>query len=233
MIKLIKGATVYSPKYEGVKDILVCGIQIASINENIELKSSNVDIKVIDGKDKIVFPGFIDSHVHILGGGGEGGFKTRTPEIQLSTIINAGVTSIVGCLGTDGVARNLKSLVAKAKTLIEEGVSCYIYTGSYDIPAKTIYGDVKEDIMLIEEIIGVGEVAISDHRSSAPTKYELAKLAAEARVGGMLAGKSGITNVHLGDSEHRLNMLFDIVDEFDIPIYQFLPTHINQYMEDV
>ncbi len=228
MIKLIKGAKVYSPTYEGIKDILICGDKIASIEEHIDVNITNVEVKIIDGKDKIVFPGFIDSHVHILGGGGEGSFKTRTPEIQLSTIVRAGVTSIVGCLGTDGVARSLKSLVAKAKALKEEGVSCYVYTGSYDIPLRTIYGEIKEDLMLIEEIIGVGEVAISDHRASAPTKYELAKIAAQARVGGMLAGKSGITNIHLGDSMNKLDMLFEIVKEFDIPIYQFLPTHINR-----
>ncbi len=228
MIKLIKSAKVYSPTYEGIKDILICGDKIASIEEHIDVNITNVEVKIIDGKDKIVFPGFIDSHVHILGGGGEGSFKTRTPEIQLSTIVRAGVTSIVGCLGTDGVARSLKSLVAKAKALKEEGVSCYVYTGSYDIPLRTIYGEIKEDLMLIEEIIGVGEVAISDHRASAPTKYELAKIAAQARVGGMLAGKSGITNIHLGDSMNKLDMLFEIVKEFDIPIYQFLPTHINR-----
>lgn len=226
MIKLIKNATIYAPDYNGIKDILISRDKIACIKDDINIEG--LDIDIIDGNDKIAFPGFIDSHVHILGGGGEGGFKTRTPEIKLSTIVKAGVTTIVGCLGTDGIARDLKSLVAKAKSLKEEGISCYIYTGSYDIPVRTVYGNIKEDIMLIEEIIGVGEVAISDHRSSAPTKYELAKLAAEARVGGLLSGKSGITNIHIGDSKHNLNMIFDIIEEFDIPIYQFLPTHINR-----
>lgn len=48
-----------------------------------------------------MLPGFIDSHVHILEGGGEGSFKTRAPEIQLSDLLLGEVTTVVGCLGTD------------------------------------------------------------------------------------------------------------------------------------
>lgn len=226
MIKLIKNGEVFSPKYIGKKDILICDGRIAAISENISIDSNIPVVATIDAKNKYIFPGFIDCHVHILGGGGEGGYSTRTPEIRLTTLTSSGVTTVVGCLGTDGVCRSLKSLIAKAKGLKEEGVSTYLYTGSYDIPVRTLTGSIKEDIMLIEEFIGIGEVAVSDHRSSSPTYEELKRCVAEARVGGMLSGKAGIVNIHMGDGKSGLSMINDIVDNTDIPINQFLPTHM-------
>lgn len=231
MIKIIKGGQVYSPKNEGKKDILICNDKIAAIKESIDITSEEVNIEIIDGNGKLIFPGFIDSHVHILGGGGEGSFRTRTPELELNTVIEAGVTTLVGCLGTDGVARSLKSLIAKAKALKEDGITCYAYVGSYEVPVRTLMGDIKEDIMMIEEFIGVGEVAISDHRSTNPTKEELDKIAANARVAGMLSGKCGIVNVHLGDSSEKLELIYKVVNGSPIPITQFLPTHINRNEE--
>ena len=47
--------------------------------------------------------------------GGEGGFSTRTPEATLSSITTAGVTTVVGCLGTDGTARDMLSSAGKGK----------------------------------------------------------------------------------------------------------------------
>lgn len=231
MIKIVKGGQVYSPKYEGQKDILICNDKIAAIKDSIEITSGDIDIEVIDGSEKLVFPGFIDSHVHILGGGGEGSFRTRTPELELRTVIEAGVTTVVGCLGTDGVARSLKSLVAKAKALKEDGVTCYAYVGSYDVPVRTLMGDIKEDIMMVEEFIGIGELAIADHRSTVPTYEELSKAAANARVAGMLSGKCGIVNVHLGDSHEMLDLIYKVVEGSAIPITQFLPTHMNRSEE--
>lgn len=231
MLKLIKNGEVYAPNYLGRKDILIVGDKIGHILDKIEPPANFVDIKIIDAEGKIIVPGFIDSHVHISGGGGEGSFKTRTPEIQLSDIISGGVTTVVGCLGTDGTTRSVENLVAKARGLEEEGISTYTYTGSYQVPVRTITGSVRDDIILIDKIIGAGEIALSDHRSSQPTLEDVAKLAAESRVGGILSGKAGIVNIHMGDGERKLDYLKNIVDTTEIPITQFLPTHINRNEE--
>ncbi|MGA4720583.1 beta-aspartyl-peptidase [Fictibacillus nanhaiensis] len=228
MFTLIKGGEVYAPHYLGKKDILLAAGKIAKISENIESPAPALDIHTIDATGKIVAPGFIDGHVHITGGGGEGGYKTRTPEIYLSDVTKAGVTTIVGVIGTDGIARTMTSLIAKAKALKEEGISCFVHTGSYQVPVKTLTGNIETDIMMVDEIIGVGEIAISDHRSSQPDAHELARLASQARVAGMLSGKAGVVNIHLGDSKRMLSLIEEVVDTTDLPLSQFYPTHINR-----
>ncbi len=225
---LIKDAEIYSPEYLGVKDLLICGNKIEYIGDKIEISEKQVPIEIIDGTNKILFPGFIDSHVHILGGGGEGGFKFRTPEINVKDIIEGGVTTVVGCLGTDGITRDIRGLIAKARGLEEEGISTYVYTGSYKIPVKPLMSSIEEDIILIDKIIGVGEVALSDHRGSQPSLERFIELASEARRGGILSGKAGIVNIHLGDGREGLKYLREAVENTEIPITQFLPTHINR-----
>lgn len=231
MIKVIKNIKVYSPEYMGIKDIVIVKDKIEGVYENIEIPKNFINIEVIDGKGKIAFPGFIDAHVHLTGGGGEGGFKTRTPELQLSTITKSGITTVVGCIGTDGVCRDMRGLVAKVKALKEEGITAYCLTGSYEVPVNTMTESIKGDIMLVDEVIGVGEIALSDNRSSQPRVDQFINLVAESRVGGLLANKSGIVNVHLGGGARRLNYLFEMLDESEIPATQLLPTHMCRTSE--
>ena len=228
MIKIIKNIKIYAPKYLGEKDLVISSNKIEGIYDNLQVPDNFINIEVMDGTGKLLFPGFIDNHVHINGAGGEGGFKMRTPEIMLTDLTKAGITTVVGCIGTDGVCRDMSSLIAKAKALEEEGITSYCYTGSYEIPVKTLTESIKKDIMLIDKIIGVGEIAISDTRSSQATYEELVKTIAQSRVGGLLSGKSGIVNIHLGDGTRRLEYLFKLADETEIPITQILPTHINR-----
>lgn len=231
MIKLFKNVALYSPEYMGCRDVLVVGDKIGKISEQIDINMACHDgdlLQVIDCTGRIMIPGLIDGHVHLLGGGGEGGYKTRTPELVLSDLIIGGVTTVVGCLGTDGVSRSMQSLVAKAYGLREEGVSAYVYTGSYRLPLNTVTGAIQQDIMMIDPIVGIGEIAISDHRSAAPTFDELAKAASDARVGGILSGKAGLVNIHLGDGKDMMRYLFEMKARTELPYSQFLPTHANR-----
>ncbi|NSL52451.1 beta-aspartyl-peptidase [Calidifontibacillus erzurumensis] len=228
MLTVIKNGEIYSPDYLGKKDILLVDKKIGYIKDDISFSTSSIDINIIDATNKIIVPGFIDSHVHIIGGGGEGGFRTRTPELQLTDATTAGITTIVGVIGTDGTTRTTPALIAKARALEEEGITCFVHTGSYQIPVKTVTGKIEDDLILIDKIIGVGEIAIADHRSSQPTFEEIAKIAAAARIGGMLSGKAGIVNVHIGDSLSMLSLLEEVAEKTDIPLRQFYPTHMNR-----
>lgn len=224
---LIKGVEVYAPAILGRQDILIAGNKIAAIGPALAIPL-DWPCQTVALSEHFAVPGFIDAHVHLIGGGGEGGYATRTPEVQLGDIVRAGVTTVVGCLGTDGTTRHMTSLLAKARGLETEGVTTYIYTGSYEVPTNTITRNVRDDIILIDKVIGCGEIAISDHRSAQPTDVQIAQLAAESRIGGMLSGKAGILQLHVGDGKNKLNTLFNIVAEGEIPITQFIPTHISR-----
>ena len=112
---LIKNAEVFAPSPMGKKDILICGGEIQCIED--EIRISGLPCAVLDARGKYAVPGFMDQHVHITGGGGEGGFHTRTPEVQLSELIRGGITTVVGLLGTDGATRSMEDLYAKAMAL--------------------------------------------------------------------------------------------------------------------
>lgn len=224
---LIKNCQVFSPQHMGIKDIMIGGTRIIAIDDDIP-SPEGIQYEVIDAQGKFLVPGLIDAHVHIAGAGGEGGPATRTPEMQLSDMLEAGVTTVVGCLGTDGFTRSFESVLMKVKALRAEGVSAWMYTGAYQLPTPTLTGDVGKDICLIDEVIGAGEIALSDHRSSHPGIAEITRLAAHARVGGMLGGKAGIVNIHMGDGLNPFEPLHQVVRTSEIGYKQFLPTHCNR-----
>ena len=229
MVTLIRNAKVYQPEYAGVKDILVLNGKIAAVGEKLKADfGGSVEAEELDAEGMAAVPGFIDSHEHIMGGGGEGGFVTRTPEANLKDLVLNGITTVVGCIGTDSVARDMTALLAKAHALEAEGITAYAYTGSYRVPIQTLTDSLMKDIMMLDKVIGVGEVAVSDHRSSQPTFEEFARIAADARVAGMLSGKAGIVNVHLGDSARKMDLIERVIHETEIPASQFLPTHVNR-----
>lgn len=224
---LLKGAHVYAPEDLGIKDILIAGDKVAAIGDSLAAPVG-YSCKTVDLTGYNLLPGFIDSHVHLIGGGGEGGYATRTPEIVLSKVTLSGVTTVVGCLGTDGTTRHVESLLAKARGLETEGLSTYIYTGAYELPTPTFTGSVRKDIIIIDKVIGAGEIAMADHRSAQPSAYEYQKLVAEARVGGMLSGKAGVVDMHMGDSKVGMKILYEITENGEIPKTQFIPTHVNR-----
>ena len=228
MIKIIKNVEVYAPDRLGKKDVLLTASRIAAIEDEIPVPAGLPATEIIDGGGRLLVPGFIDPHVHITGGGGEGSFKTRTEPIRLTQATTAGVTTLIGVLGTDGFCRSMEELIAKSKGLKEEGISCYILTGSYQVPLRTATDCIEKDLMLIAEVIGVGELAMSDHRSSQPTFEEMAKIAAAARVGGILSGKAGVVNIHLGDGPRMVKLVRRVVAETEIPYRQFCLTHMGR-----
>ncbi|WP_372626083.1 beta-aspartyl-peptidase [Arsukibacterium sp.] len=227
-IILIKNAELFAPQPLGKLDVVIAGGRIAAIGNDFNLAGSNLPVTVIDGSDYYLTPGFVDSLVHFIGGGGEGGFATRTPEMQLTDATLGGVTTAIGVLGTDATTRTLTNLLAKAHALEIEGITTYCHTGSYEIPCRTLTGNITDDLILIDKFIGVGEIAISDHRSSQPTIDEIRKVAAAARVGGILAGKSGIVSVHMGAGERILQPIYQAVTGTELTLKQFYPTHMNR-----
>ncbi len=226
---LIKKASIYAPEKLGTADLLLAGGRIIAMAQEIAAPEiPGVHVEHIEAEGMSLVPGFVDSLVHVTGGGGEDGFGGRTYPLQAEQALAAGVTTVIGCLGTDAVTRTHVDLLAAARALDSRGLSCFCLTGSYALPAVTLTGSIEFDLVLIPEIIGLGEVALADHRGSQPLWHELARAASESRRGGMLAGKHGTVLLHLGDGEQPLNLLREVLERTELPKNQFLPTHCNR-----
>lgn len=230
MLTLIHGGEVYTPEPIGVQSLLIAGDTILKIGavDPQAVRALGVPCLTIDASGCAVTPGLIDPHEHLIGAGGEEGFDTRLPEVGLKEIVGAGITTVVGCLGTDMTSRHLSSVLAKVQQLEAQGMSAYMYTGGYAVPPNTLTGTVTNDLVMIASVIGVGEVAISDPRCSEPTPHELARLVSQGLAGGMLSGKAGITHFHVGPGKKRLSLLMTLLDEHETPVESFYPTHINR-----
>ena len=222
---LIKNANVYAPESLGIKDLLIANGSIQAIENNIE--KNKLFSQIWDAQEKIVTPGIIDQHVHIIGAGGKNGFHSMTPEIKMTDLISCGTTTVVGLLGTDGSSRSIKTLNAKTKSLINEGISAYMYTGYYGLDPIHLTESVKDDMMFIDNVLGC-KIALADIRSSYPTPLELVRLLKDIRVGGMLASKKGILHIHLGALTDKMDILFDLVENYEFPIEHISPTHVGR-----
>jgi len=227
---LITNGELYGPRPQGRASILIAAGRIIAVGEISKrtVDALGVEVDVIDAAGCVVTPGLIDPHEHLIGGSGESGFHSQTPEIYLHELLQGGITTVVGCLGVDTSSRTMPALLAKCKGVRAEGLSAHIYTGGYTVPAVTITGDARDDILFIEEVIGIGETAIADHRGSRATLAELARLASRAYTGGILAGKAGVLHLHTGDDERRLADVRALIDDFGIAPETLYPTHVER-----
>lgn len=228
MLTILKNAELGLCEQKEKNDILIAGDTICRIAPAGTLTSSNFIDNIISCDGLTAYPGIIDQHVHITGGGGEQGFASRTAEININDILMAGVTTVAGLLGADGCTRSLECLLAKARALETQGITTFIYSGSYALPAVTLTGSMTRDLVFIDKVIGAGEIAISDHRSSQPAAKSLFELASQVHLGGLLGSKAGVVHIHVGDGKKGLEPLFEIVEQTDLPIDEFVPTHVNR-----
>lgn len=223
----LRNAEIYDPAKRGRHDVLIGGGEILAI-EKCEAGDSRSPFESIDLEGARLIPGLIDSHVHLTGGGGESGPASRVPSVAITALTRGGVTTSVGVLGTDGTTRNVASLVAAVLAVREQGLSAWCWTGSYEVPPITLTGSVRSDILFVDPVLGVGEVAISDHRSSQPTFDEMVRLAADCHVAGMMSGKAGVLHLHLGDGPRGLELVRRALGDTEIPARVFHPTHVNR-----
>ncbi len=228
MFKVIKNARVYSPDDLGRKEILIAGDTIAAVEDRVSTGSLPFPVEVYDAAGKLVLPGMIDPHVHFIGGGGSSGLNSRTKEIAVEQIIEAGVTTAVGVLGFDRASRTLKALLLKTRALEELGVTALMLTGSYSLPSLTLTGSVEDDLILIDKVIGV-KLALGETLANTPDIRDIRNLLAECLRGGHLGGKAGFLQIHMGVQGKTWKKPFmEILREMKIPFAQVVFTHVNR-----
>lgn len=225
---LLRNAHVYAPEALGPCQVLVGGGKVLWIGAADVAAPSVPGMETVDLGGRRLIPGLIDAHAHVTGGGGEGGFATRVPPVPLSKFTAAGVTSVVGVLGTDDLARSPGELLASTYALREQGLGAWAWCGGYHVPPVTLTGSVRGDIVYLDPVLGVGELAISDHRSSQPTFDEFVRIASECHVAGLMTGKAGVLHLHLGDGVRGLALVRRALDETELPARVFHPTHVNR-----
>ena len=226
-LTVLVDADVYAPEPLGRRCVVVAGERVVAITETPP-RLSGLAVETVDVGGRRLVPGLVDAHVHVTGGGGEAGPHTAAPAPPLSAYTTAGVTTVVGLLGTDDTTRTTGGLVRRVRALREEGLSAFAWTGGYHLPPTTLTGTVRGDIAFVREIVGFGELAVSDHRSSQPTRDEVARVAADCHVGGLMTGKAGVLHLHMGDGARGLGLVREILDTTEIPPRTFHPTHVNR-----
>ncbi len=231
MLTLLDNAELYAPEERGLSAVWIGGGRVLAVGpagSAAAAGSAALAVERIDLEGRRLIPGLVDCHAHISGGGGEDGAATKVPAPLPSQFIGAGVTSVVGLLGTDDVTRSTGELLAAARALRESGISAWCWTGGYHLPPTTLTGSLRGDIVHLDLVIGAGEIALSDHRSSQPTLEELLKAAAECHLAGLLARKAGVLHLHLGDGARGLGLVAAALETGEIPARVYHPTHVNR-----
>lgn len=227
MLTIIENGEVYAPQRRGRMTLVLAGGRIARVARiDARALADQLDCERLDAKGAVVVPGLIDPHVHLLGGSGEQGFATQTPEVLATELAAAGITTVVGTLGADTTTKTMPALLAKVKALREEGLTAYAWTGGYD--ARPLTRSIRDDIVLIDEIIGAGEIAIADRRGVRFDALSLATLASDCYVAGTLAKKAGVLHLHVGDDERRLKIVREVIDGHAVDPRTIYPTHVER-----
>ena len=222
MAILIRNAYVFAPKELGATDVLMVREKILAVAPNLSV--SLPGLSVIDASGFLLVPGFVDPHVHVLGGGGVGGPITRAPAITAGELIRAGITTVVGVLGADVMTRKLPDLLAKVRELNALGLSAWMYTSSFRYPPVTLSQSVADDVALVSEVLGA-KLAMGDANGSFPSTEAVLGLLSQIRQAAVTVKKQGLLHVHLGAIPNPFD-IFEEIAATGFPIGRHLrPTH--------
>ena len=225
---VIRGGEVFAPEALGRQEILISGERIFAIGQDLAPKTEALGgARIIDAAGKKVVPGFIDQHLHFLGGGDFEGPLGRVPELHVSWITEGGVTTAVGIMGIDMEFKGLHGLLVKARELDRSGLTTYIYTGAFPVPSPHLTQSVRSDIVLIDKVLGV-KVAIAEDTYPNLSLPALAQLAGELRLAAGISGKAAVMHCHVGRNARRLRPIWELLDHVGLPIRQIVPTHVNR-----
>jgi beta-aspartyl-dipeptidase (metallo-type) len=224
---LLKGGHVFDPEDRGIADVLILDDRIAAVGRDLPAPTGIGEGEIVSVADRIVLPGLIDGHIHVMGASGLGGPLTRSPDLQIERIAGVGVTTVVSPLGADCLSRSIPCLLARAAALECEGISAYCCTGGWKLPVPTLTGDPQADIAYVDRVVGI-KVAISEPLAPLYGMDELCRLAHAAFTGGRLAGKRAVLHAHVGDHPEGLMPLREVQRRTGVPHDRLLAIHVNR-----
>ena len=222
----ITDARVFAPEDLGTVDVLCWRDRVVAVGTAVT-PPTGAECTTVDASGCILLPGLIDPHIHIMGASGTAGPASRTPDLPVSRITSAGVTTVVSPLGGDSLSRSPHGLVLRAAAASAEGISAYAYTGGWRNPVPTVSGDVQTDVALIDRVLGV-KVAVAEPMAPPLSTSELGALAHAAITGGRIAGKLSVLHAHIGDRPEGLTPVQGAAEATGLPLDRFVTTHVNR-----
>lgn len=227
---VLRGASVLLPDGWAEAEIWTLGRSITGIGEPAgpdgEIPGALGVPEVVDLAGERLVPGFIDSHLHILGGGGGGGFPTRIPELPVDAALEAGITTCVAMPGVDPLTRPLRALLALAASFREQGVRALPMTGGFVWPTETLTGSVRSDLHTIPSLTGV-KIALGEHLATAPTAHELERLLVEIDWAAHTTGRGILLHAHLGTAAQPAARLEAALEAVPVDRGRVQVTHAN------
>lgn len=224
---LLKHGHLYDPEDRGIVDLLIVADRVARTGADLPAPTGLGEGEILDLAGRMVLPGLIDAHLHVMGAHGMGGPATRSTDLQIERIAAQGVTTVVSPLGADSLSRTVPGLLARAAALTHEGIDAFCYTGGWWSPLPTLSGNPQADVAYVDRILGV-KTAIAEPMAPALTLEELCRLAHAAFTGGRLAGKRAVLHAHVGDLPEGLTPLREVHRRTGVPLCHMIPTHVNR-----
>ncbi|RNL61911.1 hypothetical protein EFK50_08755 [Nocardioides marmoriginsengisoli] len=222
---LLRGAELVLP--HGITDqgdVLLVGDRIAAVGGDLGAAVALGPVEV-DASGHRAIPAFVDQHCHPIGGGGGGGPETQGFPIPVERFVEAGVGTVVGCLGNDSVVRRPEALLARVKGLRRHGFGAHLYTGEIGYPPETVTGSIRRDLALLDEVRGV-KAAVGGI-GSITTRHQLAALAGEAARGARTAGRAPVLHLHVEPALTSIALVGRAISRGDVDPTTVTVTHVN------
>lgn len=231
MLRLLRRVHVLAPADLGTQDVLIGGGRILAVGPDLSAAAGlGGAVETVTLPAGRLIPGLIDQHVHFIGGGEGDGPDARMPELGIADFASAGVTTAVGLLGSEIEAKTLPLLLRKAHELGRAGLTSLIYTGAMALPAPCLTQSVRSDIVLIDKVIGA-KSALAERAFPNLDFSALASLAGQLVQAKAMSGKASVLHLHVGRLLGGLEPLFKLIERFDFPAAQAVPTHVNRVPE--
>ncbi len=206
MLLLIVNGDVFTPAPNGRISVLIANDRIVHIGslDAAAIQASGAVVHLLDATGWLVVPGLVLPRTYL---------DEPTPP--------PGVTTVVATSPARH-ARSPHHLLNRLQQLRGEGFGAFLWSGGNG--ASPITTSLRNDILLIDEVIGIGESLLSDLRAPELAALDLARTATEGHLAALETGKAGLLHLAVGSGKRRMARLFEAIRSFDVEPGWFYPS---------